>query len=126
MTKKIKILLVDPDVRGALQVVDLLSEKGFYISHLASLDNVLTAVLKNAYQVIIMATSFKKEETHEVIQKIKMAASDISIIAAVKESTPELEKRIRAHGIAFFMDKPIQIDLLQQVLDRMLVVHRHF
>lgn len=124
MAEKLKILLVDPDIKKSAEIVIQLTSRGFYTSHVVSPENILAALLQQSFEVIVIAILFKGDNADLVIPELKSAFPDISIIPVVEKNTPELEKKIRAHGIAFFMSKPIQIDELEQVLNQLVEVHK--
>ncbi len=54
---------------------------------------------------------------YDFIPEIKRSQPDLKIITMTGCSTPEMEKRVRQHGITYYMAKPVNFKELKDIVD---------
>ncbi len=54
---------------------------------------------------------------YDFIPEIKRSQPDLKIITMTGHSTPEMEKRVRQHGITYYMAKPVNFKELKDIVD---------
>ena len=54
---------------------------------------------------------------YDFIPEIKRNQPDLKIITMTGHSTPEMEKRVRKHGITYYMAKPVNFKELKDIVD---------
>ncbi len=54
---------------------------------------------------------------YDFIPEIKKCQPDLKIITMTGHSTPDMEKRVRQHGITYYMAKPVNFKELKNIVD---------
>ncbi len=54
---------------------------------------------------------------YDFIPQMKKSQPDLKIITMTGCSTPDMEKRVRRHGITYYMAKPVNLKELKDIVD---------
>jgi DNA-binding NtrC family response regulator len=77
-------------------------------------------IRQGTFDTVLLELFLKDCMGYEIISGLKLYQSGIKIITMTRQSTPELEKRVRQCGIVFYMEKPVPLVQLKQILDQLL------
>lgn len=111
-----EILLVEDDVVLA-KVLSEVIERWEYPVDVASTGKEAVLKVKNKWFDLILLDIFLPDFMgYELIPEFKKYSSGINIITMTGYNTPEMERKIRGYGIAYYMAKPVSYKELKSIL----------
>lgn len=114
-----KILIIDDDQK-ILNYLSKRIKKWGYDSVTASDSSTAFKILSNQTIDIVLLDIYLQETTAiELIPKIKKINPNINFITMTGQSTRQLELKIRSFGILYFMEKPIETENLELILEHL-------
>lgn len=113
------ILIADSNITCALELDKKLSGWGHHVTLVYSAAQALDAVRQHVYELAILELLLNDAMGYEIIPDLKLFNPGVRIIMMTEKDSPDLERKSRASGIIFFMEKPVAFDHLKQIIDRM-------
>ncbi|MEJ2042057.1 MAG: response regulator [Reinekea sp.] len=120
-----RILIAEDNLLNQRVVLRLLEKTGAQVDTCVSGQEAIDQVKSKAYQMIFMDCFMPHidglEATRQIRQLEVASGAHVPIVAMTSEQTPELERECLAAGVDDFLTKPIQQDLLLELLQRWVV-----
>jgi DNA-binding response OmpR family regulator len=112
MTKKIKVMMVDDEVRFREITSILLNKKGFETTIAASGEEAIEIIKESPQDVVILDVKMEGMDGHAALAEIKKIAPETQVIMLTGHGN--LESAISSRDLAAFdyLNKPCDIDLL--------------
>jgi len=111
-----EILLVEDDVNLAKTLSEVI-ENWEHPVDVATTGKEAVVKVKNKWFDLILLDIFLPDVMgYELIPEFKKYCSWINIITMTGYNTPEMEKKIRGYGIAYYMAKPVSYRELKSIL----------
>ncbi len=107
--EKIKILLVDDDLKFGNIAVKILQKAGYEVFFQNTLFGVESLIMKLSPNLIILDVMIGEENSLERINDIRLAAEDIPIMCVSSLHDPELKAEAADNGAMIYIDKPFDI-----------------
>lgn len=107
--EKIKILLVDDDLKFGNIAVKILQKAGYEVFFQNSLFGLESLIMKLAPNLIILDVMIGEENSLERINDIRLASDDIPIMCVSSLHDPEHKIEAANNGAMIYIDKPFDI-----------------
>ena len=76
----------------------------------------LRMVENETFGLVFLDLALPDMPAEVLIREFKAVQEEIPLITMTDNSSRELERRVRSHGIIFYMEKPVSVDILQDLL----------
>ncbi|MCG8633808.1 MAG: response regulator [Desulfobacterales bacterium] len=119
-----KILIVDSKNPGSLELDRVVAGWGNQVSHVSSGALAVEAVKQHTFELVMLELFLQDTMGYEIVPDLKLFNPGVSIIIMSEKNDPELEMKSRESGIIFFMEKPVRLEQLKQILNQ-LSKHNH-
>ncbi len=110
------ILLID-DFFTAMVVKKSIEKLVRSIETAASAEEALLKVRDNKFDLVLLNISSKAFDGCELIQQVKSICPDIKIVTMTDRNSRDLELKIRKQGVLFYMIKPFNKKVLEDIVD---------
>ena len=118
--KSSRILLVDDDPLIRMAVNDFLQTQGFVVQEAASVSELRNALRSGRTDAMVLDYQLAQETSLEVIPEIKAVHPDLPIIVLTGHGSIDLAVTAIKAGADQFMTKPVQLEALSVMLQRLL------
>lgn len=115
-----KLLIVDDDPTIRFAVADYFEGKGFLVHDTDSVVQALELFRSQSPDVTILDYALPDGDALELLAKLKAVDDTASVIFLTGYGTIELAVRAVKEGAEQFLTKPVELDVLQVVIDRLL------
>ena len=112
MSEKIKVLMVDDEVRFRDTTSTLLKRRGFVTTMAASGEEALGLIKKAPQDVVILDVKMEGMDGHAVLAEIKKIAPETQVIMLTGHASPESARNSLELAAFDYLTKPCDIDLL--------------
>ena len=112
-----KILVVDDDGYQRRIIQRLLTKLGYSVATVNSAEEALALVQKEEFSVIITDLIMLNMDGLELCERLKEAHTDSVIFSLSGFQNLYSEKRLRRAGFDGHLEKPLDIDALEQMLE---------
>ena len=113
------ILLVEDDVTVAELVSDIMERWGQSVTLADSGKAALIEAGRQPFDMALIDIMLPDGFGYDFLPEIKRRQPDLKIITMTGCSTPEMEKRARQQGIAYYMAKPVNIGELRDIVEHL-------
>ena len=112
----LNVLVVDHDEGSNVEIKDFLTSEGYHAEVLTDAGQVVDEVKRGRYQLVVLDVSPSDGRGIELLERIRSADTDISVI--VTTSAPTVEAAVRAlKNQAFdYLQKPLAMEELRVVI----------
>jgi DNA-binding NtrC family response regulator len=100
-----RILIVDPKIDFAQELVVLFSRKGYDVEMCKGLAEAIQRVKNVKFNCVIMDTKLPEIMGHEAVQVLKAIDPSVKIIMMTDQNTMELENEVRKQDIFYYYIK---------------------
>lgn len=107
--EKIKVLLVDDDLKFGNITVKILQKAGYEVFFQNTLFGVESLIMKLSPNLIILDVMIGEENSLERINDIRIAAEDIPIMCVSSLHDPEVKTEAANNGAMIYIEKPFDI-----------------
>ena len=115
--KVMNILLVEDDALVAEMMSDAMKRWDQEVVLAVSGKAAVQAAGSQEFDLALLDIMLPDGFGYDFIPEIKKSQPDLKIITMTGHSTPEMEKRVRKHGIAYYMAKPVNFKELKDIVD---------
>ncbi|MGZ8781174.1 MAG: sigma-54-dependent transcriptional regulator, partial [Thermoanaerobaculia bacterium] len=122
--KASKILLVDDDSAIRMAIHDYLEVQGFDVQEAANLSELRVRLRTARPDAIVLDYMLAHETSLEIVPEIKAVHPDLPIIILTGHGSIDLAVTAIKAGADQFMTKPVQLDALHVMLERLLSSRR--
>jgi len=112
-----KILLVEDDALVAEVVCDTMKMWDQNVVLATTGRSAVRAAARRHFDLALLDIMLPDGTGDEFIPEIKRHQPDLRIVTMTGHNTPEMEKRVRRHGIAYYMAKPVDFKELKDIVD---------
>jgi DNA-binding NtrC family response regulator len=112
--KDIKILIVDDEIAFANTLAQRLQMRGLKVGIAYDGEQALSKLKEDELDVIVLDLKMPGMGGMEVLQEIKKAYPNIQVIMLTGHGTDKDEEQVRKLGGFDFLNKPVDIDTLEQ------------
>jgi DNA-binding NtrC family response regulator len=113
----VKILVIDDDPQVITYLSKRLGKWGFAFNTAQDGPHALKALAEEDFDLAFLDIYLGDTTALDLIPKMKSINPDIGIVTMTGNSNRELEMKIRALGILYYMEKPIESNGLKLLLD---------
>ena len=118
--KPSRILLVDDDPALRLVICDYLAVKGYEVQEAAELSELRNGLRNGRPDAIVLDYKLARETSLDIVPEIKAVHPDLPIIILTGHGSIDLAVSAIKAGADQFMTKPLQLDTLHVMLQRLL------
>lgn len=111
------ILLVEDDALVAETVSDIMQGWGQSVTLASCGKAALQEAGSQPFDMALVDIMLPDGFGYDFLPEIKRRQPDLKIITMTGYSTPEMERRARQHGIAYYMAKPVNFSELKDIVD---------
>ena len=117
MAKEMKTLIVTDDMGTSYLLVHCLRKfRSNGVAIVNSGRRALRLVQEETFGLVFLDLALPDMPAEELIPAFKAVQEEIPLITMTDKSCQELERRVRSYGIIFYMEKPVSVDILQELL----------
>lgn len=116
--KRDDILIVDDERRYAGMLAKRLGLRGWHCEVCYDGRSALSLLRRKRFRLVLLDLRLPDIYGADVLQQIKAEAPDTEVIILTGHGTQKDRKRCMALGARAFMNKPIDIDRLTDIMDR--------
>lgn len=109
------ILLVEPDQAYAIQLREILEEKGAMVTLTHSFKDAQKTLNRSDFDLMISAHSLKDGSIRELFEWCKDSLSTIPVFASIGNCTQLEKKQLEKLGVEFFFSKADSIKLIDDI-----------
>lgn len=113
------ILLVEDDALVSEMVNEALKGWGQEVILATSGTAAVKETGSKRFDLVLLDIMLPDGFGYDFIPEMKSRQSDLKIISMTGYSTPEMEKRVRKFGIAYYMAKPINFKELKDIVEHL-------
>lgn len=111
------VLVVENDVSELSSIVKLVQRWGHSAEMSDTGQSALDKVSEKMFDLVLLDTSLTDITAQDLITKLKELRPDIGIITMTGSSNTDLEREIRTLGIIYYMSKPVDKNVLKDIVD---------
>lgn len=112
-----KVLVVDGDTHFLAEIAALIRQWGYGVERAASGGETLAKIGTRPYDLVLLDTALPDMKVQDLIPQIKGLRPETGIVTMTGANTGQLENEIRTLGIVYYMSKPINEEVLKEILD---------
>ena len=114
-----KILIIE-DTDQLSKLLKLKTEKWGHKAVVAETGKEALGIIKNEIFDLILLDIFLPDTiAYDLIPKLKREWSGMEIITMTGYSSSDVEKKVRSHGILYYMVKPVDLEELKDIIQHM-------
>ncbi len=114
-----KVLVVESDSDLADTIRKMLQNWGHKAHTCGSGKNALKTFMKIHCDLVLTEALLPDMKGEELISRLKTFSPDMHVVAMTWNNSRELEARIRAQGVLYYMVKPFEPESLRSLLDHL-------
>ena len=114
--KRLNVLIVDRDEGSSAQLKEFLTSEGYQAHSLTEPEEVVAEVKRGRFQLVLLDVSPPESGGSDLLSRIRSADSDLCVIAMTSLPTVEMAIRTLKSQAYDYMQKPLDMEELQQVL----------
>ena len=111
------ILLVEDDALMAEMVGEAMRKWNQTVTLATSGKEAVQAAGDRSFDLALLDIVLPDGFGYDFIPGMRASQPDLKIVTMTGHSTPEMEKRVRRHGIAYYMAKPVSFQELKDIVD---------
>ncbi len=115
--KRLNVLIVDRDEGSSAELKEFLTAEGYQAHSLNDADEVVAEVKRGRFQMVLLDVSPPDTAGSDLLARIRNADSDLCVIAMTALPTVEMAVRTLKSQAYDYMQKPLEMDELRQVID---------
>jgi CheY-like chemotaxis protein len=116
------ILVVDPDTVSLLTIATVLDAREYAVKTACSLEQALDALEGHPLDLVITETRLEKHSGEELVHQLHSISdySDVPVMFLTANQSCDVVRRNHTSGAAFHLKKPIDAEVLFQLVDKAL------
>jgi DNA-binding response OmpR family regulator len=114
-----RVLVVETDLGLADAIQQMLQSWGHRASTCDRGKDAMKNSMKMAYDLVLTEVLLPDMKGDEFISRLKTFSPETHIVAMTWNNSRELESRIRAQGVLYYMVKPFEPESLRMLLDHL-------
>lgn len=114
-----EILVVEDDVPNAEIISRALKRWDHQVLWVATGKEAVEKAQSHFFDLVLLDIMLPDVMGYELIPKFKKYLSKINVVTMTGHSTLEMEKKVRAYGITYYMAKPVLFDELKSILNHL-------
>jgi len=111
------ILLVEDDATVAEMMCDVMRKWDQDVTLATSGTTAVKESGSQQFDLALLDIMLPDGFGYDFIPEMKKSQPDLKIITLTGHSTPDMEKRVRQHGITYYMAKPVNFQELKDIVD---------
>jgi len=111
------VLVVEKDASELSYLVELIKQLGHSVDQSETGRGALERVTERMFDLVILDIPILDIATQDLIAGFKELYPEIGIVTMTESNSTDLEKEIRSMGIIYYMVKPIEGNVLKDILD---------
>lgn len=115
--KRLNVLIVDRDEGSSAELKEFLTTEGYQAHSLTDPEEVVAEVKRGRFQMVLLDVSPPDTAGSDLLARIRNADSDLCVIAMTALPTVEMAVRTLKSQAYDYMQKPLDMDELRQVID---------
>jgi len=112
-----KLLVVEDDKSVAAGILQLLETSGHSVENCTTGTCAISRTREEAFDLILLDIFLPDIRGYDLIPRIRAVRPDIGIIAMTGYNSRELEAKVRAQGILYYMVIPFETRTLRDLVD---------
>jgi len=117
MTKPTNVLLIDDDLMVRQALGQALEVENYHVVPAANRDEAMREIARHSIDIILLELNPRGENGREILQDLTTLQPYLPVVAMT--ARPEHhEANPSAHGVDALLEKPLNLSLLLQTLDR--------
>jgi DNA-binding NtrC family response regulator len=113
-----KVLLVDDEEEFVETLAERMRSRGMEVATSNSGGDALDLIDRDAYDVVVLDLQMPGMDGIEALEKIKRRKPDIQVVLLTGHATVEKGVEAMKHGALEFLEKPIDLATLQEVINK--------
>jgi DNA-binding NtrC family response regulator len=114
--QQLNVLVVDQDEGSNVQIKDVLTTEGYQAEVLNDPEQVIEAIKQGRYQMVILDVSPPEGRGIELLERIRVADSDVCVIAMTGIPSVEAAVRTLKNQAFDYLQKPLDVEELCAVV----------
>lgn len=114
-----KVLVVESDSDLADTILRMLERWGHQAHTCGSGKEALKSFMKTPCDLVLTEALLPDMKGEELISRLKAFSPDMHVMAMTWNNSRELEARIRAQGVLYYMVKPFETESLRSLLEHL-------
>ena len=114
--QQLNVLVVDQDEGSNVQIKDVLTTEGYQAEVLNDAEQVIEAIKQGRYQMVILDVSPPEGRGIELLERIRVADSDVCVIAMTGIPSVEAAVRTLKNQAFDYLQKPLDVEELRAVV----------
>ena len=116
-SKRLNVLVVDPDEGTVLELKEFLSEEGYQVQSNTDSDAVIEEIKHGAVQILMLDVSPPADPSLELLRRIRSADSDLCVVTMTAMPTVDVAVRALKMQASDYVSKPLEFEEVRHVLD---------
>jgi DNA-binding NtrC family response regulator len=113
-----RVLLVDDEEEFVETLAERMRSRGMEVATSNSGGDALELIDKDAYDVVVLDLQMPGMDGIEALERIKRRKPDIQVVLLTGHATVEKGVEAMKHGALEFLEKPIDLSKLQEVIHK--------
>ena len=113
-----RVLLVDDEEEFVETLAERMRSRGMEVATSNSGGDALELIDKDAYDVVVLDLQMPGMDGIEALERIKRRKPDIQVVLLTGHATVEKGDEAMKHGALEFLEKPIDLSKLQEVIHK--------
>ncbi|MFH1146253.1 MAG: response regulator [Pseudomonadota bacterium] len=111
------ILVVEHDVHTAESILECIKELGYNREFVFTGRAAEIKAAQKDFDILVLDILLPDRRAYETMARIKSILPEVEIITITEHNSRPMELEIRKMGIAYYMIKPIETQILKEVLE---------
>ena len=112
-----RILLIEDDALTAEMMTDAMQKWNQEVVLATSGKSAVKVAGSRQFDLVLLDIMLPDGFGYDFIPKMRFNQPDLKIITMTGHNTPEMEKRVRQHGITYYMAKPVNFKELKDIVN---------
>jgi len=115
-SKRLNVLVVDPDEGTVLELKEFLAEEGYKVQSSTDPQAVIEEIKHGAVQMVMLDVSPPADPAIEMLRRIRAADSDLCVVTMTAMPTVDVAVRVLKLQASDYVSKPLEFEEVRHVI----------